>query len=114
MPKHLWMTLACGVLVVACSQEPIEPAPAFILPLSRVTTSPPSQKNAAATASAPHQLRYVAVPPGHKVAGMAHARIAVKKTKATSHRPNHAHKKAIAGATAVRKSTETTEPATKP
>ena len=34
--------LSCGMLMVSCSQAPPEPAPEFTLPLSQVTTAPPS------------------------------------------------------------------------
>ena len=77
--------LTCGTLVVSCSQAPQEPAPEFTLLLSQVTTAPRSQEEAAATASAPSQLRYIAVPPGQNVAGMARARIVLKQ-KAMRHR----------------------------
>jgi len=103
--------LTSGTLVVSCSQGPPEPAPEFTLPLSQVTTARPSQEKAAATGSAPSQLRYVAVPPGQNVAGMARARI-VLKHKATRHR--HPHKKAVGRATAIKKPTENAEPAAKP
>ena len=42
-------------------------------------------------AAAPH-LRYVAVPPGRKVSGMAQARVVVKQAKVKPHRSRHAHK----------------------
>jgi hypothetical protein len=106
--------LACGGLAVACSQAPPEAAPVFTLPLSKVVGAPPVEgQPAASDAPATRQLRYVAVPPGQQVAGMAHARI-VTKQKATRHRPGHAHKKSVARAAAVKKPTETTEPAAKP
>src|SRR5204862_6298035 len=82
----------CGTLMVSCSQALPEPAPEFTLPLSQVATAPPSPEQAAETASAPSRLRYVAVPHGHQVAGMAHARIVVKQ-KPTRHRARHARKK---------------------
>jgi len=102
--------LTCGTLVVSCSQAPQEPAPEFTLLLSQVTTAPRSQEEAAATASAPSQLRYIAVPPGQNVAGMARARIVLKQ-KAMRHR--HPHKKAVERTATVKKSTETAEPAAK-
>jgi hypothetical protein len=105
------VTLICSVLVVACSQASPEPAPEFTLPLSQVTATPPIQGEAsAAEPTAPHRLRYVAVPPGEKVAGMAHARIVLKQRKRTTHHP-HVRKKAVARHTAVKKPSETVEPA---
>ena len=102
--------LTCGTLTVSCAQAPPEPAPEFTLPLSQVTAAPRSQEEAAATASASSQLRYIAVPPGQNVAGMARARIVLKQ-KAMRHR--HPHKKAVGRAAVVKKPTETAEPATK-
>jgi len=105
--------LVCGMLVTSCAQAPPpEPAPEFTLPLSQVSTAPPSPGEAAATAAAPSTLRYVAVPPGHNVAGMAHARIVVKHKRATRHR--HTHKAGVARGAAVKKPAETTEPVAKP
>ena len=106
--------LFCGTLIVSCSQAPPEPAPEFTLPLSQVTTAPPSPLESAQTASAPSRLRYVAVPPGHQVAGMAHARIVAKHKKAARHRPRHARKNTVAPAAAIKRPTETAEPAPKP
>ena len=103
----------CGTLMVSCSQAPPEPAPEFTLPLSQVTTALPSPEQAAETASAPSRLRYVAVPPGHQVAGMARARIVVKQ-KPTRHRSRHARKKAVSPAAAVERLTETAKPSSKP
>lgn len=103
----------CGTLILSCSQAPPEPAPDFTLPLSRVTAAPPSPEQAAETGSAPSRLRYVAVPPGHQVAGMVHARIVVKQKKTIRHRPRHARKKAVSPATAVKTLTETAEPISK-
>ncbi|HVI04917.1 MAG TPA: hypothetical protein VM711_02340, partial [Sphingomicrobium sp.] len=106
------ITLICGVLVVACSQASPEPAPEFTLPLSEVAQTPPMQgEPSAAETTAPRRLRYVAVPPGEKVEGMAHARIVLKHGKRAGHRPHHVHKKAVAGPAVVKKSTETDEPA---
>ena len=105
--------LSCGTLIVSCSQAPPEPAPEFTLPLSQVTTAPPTPEQAAETASAPSRLRYVAVPRGHQVAGMAHARIVVKQ-KPTGHRARHARKKAVSAAASVKTPTETAEPTSKP
>jgi hypothetical protein len=106
--------LACITLVASCSQVPPEPAPEFTLPLSQVSTAPPSPEEAAATASAPNRLRYVAVPPGQQVEGMAHARIVVKHKKATRHRRRHAQKAIAAPAAAIKQQTGAAEPGTKP
>jgi len=108
------VTLACGVLVVACSPAPPEPAPEFTLPISQVTAAPPAQGKRSAETTAPRRLRYIAVPPGEKVAGMAHACILLKHGKRTAHRPRHAHKRAVAPTTVVKKPTENGEPAVKP
>ena len=108
------VTLACGVLVVACSPAPPEPAPEFTLPLSQVTAAPPAQGERSAETTAPRRLRYIAVPPGEKVSGMARARILLKHDKRTAHRPRHAHKRAVAPITVVKKPTENDEPAVKP
>ena len=105
--------LFCGTLIVSCSQAPPEPAPEFTLPLSQVTTAPPTPEQAAETASAPSRLRYVAVPPGHHVAGMARARIVVKR-KATWHRSHRSRKKAVAPSAMVKTPTRTAEPTSKP
>ncbi len=87
----------------------------FTLPISRVTTAPPGQTGAPEPASAPSQLRYVAVPPGQHVAGMAHARVVVKQKKAARHRHHHHQKKAIVRpAAALKQPTEAAEPGTKP
>ena len=108
------VVLVCGIIVAACSQAPPEPAPVFTLPLSKVVGAPPveGQPPAALDAPAARQLRYVAVPPGQKVAGMAHARIVLKKTKGTPPHSRHAHKKTVVQA--VKKPTDTTEPVAKP
>src|SRR5205085_8170075 len=108
------VTLACGVLVVACSQAPPEPAPEFTLPLSQVTATPPIQGEPSTETTAPRRLRYVAVPPGEKVAGMAHARIVLKHARRTAHRPRHAHKRAVAPVALIKKPTENDGPAAKP
>ena len=104
--------LICGTLFASCSQTPPEPATEFTLPLSQVSTELPSAEESVATASAPRQLRYIAVPPGQHVAGMAHARIIVKHKK-TTHR-HHARKRAFEPATAIKRPTENTEPAAMP
>jgi len=105
--------LFCGTLMVSCSQAPPEAAPEFTLPLSQVTTAPPTAEQAAETASAPSRLRYVAVPHGHQVAGMARARIVVKQ-KATRHRAHRSRKQAVAPSAAVETPTGIAEPDTKP
>ena len=108
------IVLACGALVIGCSQASPEPAPEFTLPLSQVTTAPPTQAEASSAASAPSRLRYVAVPPGQHVAGMAHARIVVKQKKVKRHRDRHAQKKAVASPASVKEPSETATPAAKP
>jgi hypothetical protein len=105
--------LFCGTLMVSCSQAPPETAPEFTLPLSQVTAAPPTPEQATEIASAPSRLRYVAVPPGHQVAGMARARIVVKQ-KATRHRARHARPKPVSPAVAVKTPIETAEPTSKP
>lgn len=107
------VVLACGALVVSCSQAPPEPAPEFTLPMSQVSTEPPSPAEPTTSASSPNRLRYVAVPPGQHVAGMAHARILVKHKKAAGHRHRHTQKTAVARPAAVNQPTEA-EPSTKP
>jgi hypothetical protein len=105
--------LFCGTLMVSCSQAPPEAAPEFTLPLSQVTTAPPSPAESVQTASAPSRLRYVAVPPGHHVAGMAHARI-VAKQKATRHRAHRHLKKGVEPTATVKTPTGIAVPAAKP
>jgi hypothetical protein len=101
----------CGG-VVACSSAPPEPAPEFTLPISQVSTAPPAPQDAGASASAPSRLRYIAVPPGQNVAGMAHARVVVKQKKVTRH--GHTHKKAVAHRAAIKEPTKTDTPTVKP
>ena len=87
--------LISGILLAACSHAPQEPAPVFALPLNRITGAPAAEgQNPPVTTARPAapRLRYVAVPPGHKVSGMAHARIILKHAKASPHRTGHAHK----------------------
>jgi len=87
--------VASGILLAACSHAPQEPAPVFALPLNRITGAPALEgQNPPVTTARPTapRLRYVAVPPGHKVSGMAHARIILKHAKASPHRAGHAHK----------------------
>ena len=105
------VVLVCGALLIGCSQPPPEPAPEFTLPLAKISTAPSVQGDAA---SAPSQLRYVAVPPGQHVAGMAHARIVVKQKKGTRHRHPHAQKKDVASPASVKQSTGTAPQPAKP
>lgn len=108
------VALACGVLVVGCSQTSPEPAPEFALPISQVSATPPIPGEASAETTVPRRLRYIAVPPGEKVAGMAHARIVLKQGKRKAHHLGHTHKKTVAPVAAVKKLNETDEPAAKP
>jgi hypothetical protein len=105
------VVLACSALVIGCSPPPPEPAPEFTLPLAEVSAAPPAQGEAV---SAPRQLRYVAVPPGQHVAGMAHARIVVKQKKGMQHRHRHAQKKAVVSPASAKEPTETAAPTAKP
>lgn len=92
--------LACAGLLAACSHAPQEPAPVFALPLSRVVGAPHVEGQEPASPGAQsglRQLRYVAVPPGHHVAGMARAHVILKQAAAAPHRPAHAHKTKLAG-----------------
>ena len=92
------VALACGAFLVGCSQAPTEPAPVFALPLSEVVGAPAiqGQEPAPPTAAAPaRQLHYVAVPPGRKIGGMAHARLILKQA-AKPHHATHPHKSKIA------------------
>lgn len=107
------VVLAVGALVVSCSQAPPEPAPEFTLPMSQVSTAPPSPAESTAPTSSPNRLRYIAVPPGQNVAGMAHARILVKHKNAAGHRHRHTHKKTVARPAALNPPAEA-EPGTKP
>src|SRR5205085_1117100 len=80
----------CGVILVwsgllaACSQAPPKPAPVFALPLSKIVGATPNSQDPPLTAASPptRQLRYVAVPPGRSVAGMAHAHLVLKQPTA--------------------------------
>jgi hypothetical protein len=103
--------LACSAFVIGCSQPPPEPAPKFTLPLAEISTAPPAQGE---PVSAPRQLRYVAVPPGQHIAGMAHARVVVKQKKGMQHRHRHAQKKAVVSPSSAKEPTETAAPAAKP
>ena len=105
--------LFCVTLMVSCSQAPPEAARELTLPLSQVTTAPPSPAESTESASAPSRLRYVAVPRGHQVAGMAHARIVLKQ-KGTRHPARHGRKKAVSPAAAIKTPTGTAEPTSKP
>lgn len=95
---HAALMLGCSALLAACAQAPQAPAPVFALPLSRVVGAPAvegQEPPPSAVQPGARQLRYVAVPPGHKVAGMAHAHLILKQAVATPHRAPHAHKTKI-------------------
>jgi hypothetical protein len=80
-----------------------------------VTATPPAQGGASAAGpAAPSRLRYVAVPSGEKVGGMAHARIVLKRSKRTTHHPRHIYKRSVAPVAVITKPTENDGPATKP
>jgi hypothetical protein len=100
------VVLACGGLLAACSHAPQEPAPVFALPLSKIVGAPAidGQAPAPPTAEPPtRQLRYVAVPAGRKVSGMAHAHVILKRASAAPNRSTHPRKsKAVAHATTAR------------
>ena len=88
--------LACAVLLTACSREPQEPAPVFALPVNKIVTGPPAERQGPAAPvvkPAAPQLRYVAIPPGRKVEGMAHAHVVLKGAAAPV---KHRHKAKIA------------------
>ena len=53
-------------------------------------------------------------PPGEKVAGMAHARIVLKRSKRNAHRPRRVHKRTVEPAAVITKPTENDGPAPKP
>lgn len=106
--------LACGTLIASCGQAPSEPASEFTLPISQVSTEPPNPAEPAATAPSPNRLRYVAVPAGQNVEGMAHARILVKHKKAAGHHHRHVQKKVVVRPAAVKQPTEAAELGTKP
>jgi hypothetical protein len=99
------LALAGGGLLAACSQAPQEPAPVFALPLSKIEGAPAIDGQAPAPPAAQpatRQLRYVAVPAGRKVSGMAHARILLKQANAAPKRSGHPGKsKAVAHAKAA-------------
>ena len=95
--------LVWSALLAACSQAPPEPAPVFALPLSKIVGARPNSQDPPLTAASPptRQLRYVAVPPGRSVAGMAHAHLVLKQPTAP-HRSAPPQKKIIAQAKTVR------------
>jgi hypothetical protein len=96
---------ACGGLLAACSHAPQEPAPVFALPLSKIVGAPAIDGQAPAPPAAQpaaRQLRYVAVPAGRKVGGMAHAHVILKRASAAPGRATHRRKlKAVAHARTV-------------
>ena len=102
---HIAVVLACGGLFAACSHAPQEPAPVFALPLSKIVGAPAIDGQAPAPPAAEpatRQLRYVAVPAGRKVSGMAHAHVILKRASAAPARsPHHPKSKAVAHATAT-------------
>lgn len=88
------VVLGYGSVLAGCSQGPKEPAPVFMLPASKVVGGPVMEGEATAPPigqAATRQLRYVAVPPGQRIGGMAQARVVLKQAKATPHRARHAH-----------------------
>jgi len=95
--------LVWSALLAACSQAPPEPAPVFALPLSKIVGATPNSQDPPLTTASPptQQLRYVAVPPGRSVAGMAHAHLVLKQPTAP-HRSAPPQKKIIAQAKTVR------------
>ena len=95
--------LVWSALLAACSQAPHEPAPVFALPLSKIVGATPNSQDPPLTVASPptRQLRYVAVPPGRSVAGMAHAHLVLKQPTAP-HRSAPPQKKIIAQAKTVR------------
>jgi hypothetical protein len=96
------VVLVCGGLLAACSHAPQEPAPVFALPLSKIVGAPAIDGQAPAPPAAEpatRQLRYVAVPAGRKVSGMAHAHVILKRASAAPNRSTHPRKsKAVAHA----------------
>lgn len=94
---HAAVLLACAGLLAACSHAPQEPAPVFALPVSQVIGAPAIEGQEPAPLAAPsaaRQLRYIAVPPDRKIAGMARAHLILKQTASAPHR--HARKTKIA------------------
>jgi hypothetical protein len=89
--------LALAGWPAACSHAPQEPAPVFALPPSQIVGAPAIEGQEPAPPAAPsarRQLRYIAVPPDRKVAGMARAHLILKPTAAAPHR--HARKTNVA------------------
>jgi hypothetical protein len=99
------VVLACGGLLAACSHAAREPAPVFALPLSKIVGAPAIDGQAPAPPAAQpaaRQLRYIAVPAGRKVSGMAHAHVILKRASAApAHSPHHRKSKAAAHGTAA-------------
>ena len=92
---HAAVALVCGGFLAGCSQAPQQPAPVFMLPASKVVGGPAVEGQAWAppVGQMPaRQLRYVAVPPEHKVEGMTKARVVLKQAKVAPHHPRHAHR----------------------
>ena len=86
--------LALAGWLAACSHAPQEPAPVFALPPSQIVGAPAIEGQEPAAPSAVRQLRYIAVPPDRKVAGMARAHLILKPTAAAAH--HHARKTNVA------------------
>ena len=92
---HAAVVLVCGGFLAGCSQPPQQPAPVFMLPASKVVGGPAIEGQAWAppVGQIPaRQLRYVAVPPEHKVEGMTKARVVLKQAKVAPHHSRHAHR----------------------
>jgi hypothetical protein len=92
---HAAVVLVCGAFLSGCSQAPQQPAPVFMLPASKVVGGPAIEGQAWAppVGQMPaRQLRYVAVPPEHKVEGMTKARVVLKQAKLAPHHSRHAHR----------------------
>jgi len=103
---HAVVVLSCGALLMACTQVPQSPAPVFALPLTKVIGAPAieGQEPAPTTAQpSARQLRYVAVPPGRNVPGMARAHLILKQASTTPRHTFQARKtKAVARREGVR------------
>ena len=92
---HAAVVLVCGGFLAGCSQPPQQPAPVFMLPASKVVGGPAIEGQAWAppVGQMPaRQLRYVAVPPEHKVEGMTKARVVLRQAKIRHHHSRHAHR----------------------
>ena len=92
---HAAVALVCGGFLAGCSQPPQQPAPVFMLPASKVVGGPAIEGQAWAppVGQMPaRQLRYVAVPPEHKVEGMTKARVVLRQAKVRPHHSRHAHR----------------------